>query len=88
MAREAIVATREPAADLGTRRFYHGVETAALHVLRPEMAGVHEGTTWLEHRDPAFRDGFLEASSVLATAAAAADPPHHIRLPEPAISRR
>jgi hypothetical protein len=84
MAREAIAATKDPEADQATRHFYHGVETAALHVLQPEMAVVHEGSTWLEHRDPAFRNGFLEAADVLATAAGAPEPLLRVRLPKPA----
>lgn len=88
MAREAIAATSDPEADPATRRYYHGVETAALHVLRPELAAVHEGSNWLDRRDASFRDGFLEASDVLAIAAAAPQPPLRVRLPRPPAPRR
>ena len=88
MAREAVTETRDPQAGPAARSFYHGVETAALHVLRPEMAAVHEGTPWLDLRDVSFRDGFLEASDLLATAAAARVPPLRVRLPQPRVPRR
>lgn len=88
MAREAIAATCDPEADPSARRYYHGVETAALHVMRPELAAVHEGSDWLDRRDASFRDGFLEASALLATAAAATQPPLHVRLPGPPAPRR
>lgn len=87
MAREAIAAMRVPDADPATRSFYRGVETAALHVLRPELAAVHDGSDWLDRRDTAFRDGFLEAADLLATAAGSPRPPLRIRLPEPRAPR-
>jgi hypothetical protein len=88
MAREAIRATSDPEADPATRRFYHGVETAALHVLRPELAAVRDGSDWLDRRDASFRDGFLEASALLATAASGGPAPFRFLLPGPPAPRR
>jgi hypothetical protein len=64
-------------------RYYHGVETAAQHVLHPAMAGVREGSTWLEAEALAFREGFLEASALISAAAASPDPPARLHLPAP-----
>ena len=83
LAGEAVVAARESDADSPAWRFYHGVETAALHVLRPELAEVRDGTPWLDREDPSFREGFLKASTLLATAASAPEPPLRVRLPLP-----
>lgn len=63
--------------------FYRGVEDAASHVLRPEMAMVREGTSWLDAEDRWFRDGFLEGQLLLATAAASPEPSMHLPLPQP-----
>ncbi len=73
------------AAEPGSPRshFFHGVEVAALHVLFPEMASVREGTAWLEREAPAFRDGFTEASTLLATASTGPDPALRLPLPQP-----
>ena len=83
LAKDATEAARSARAGSAEWRFYHGVETAALHLLRPEVASVREGTSWAQAEEPAFREGFLEASALLASAATAADPPMRIRLPEP-----
>ncbi|HET7488402.1 MAG TPA: hypothetical protein VFJ85_10770 [Acidimicrobiales bacterium] len=83
LARDATSAARESIAFSAEWSFYHGVETAALHVLRPEVSTVREGTAWLDAEEPAFREGFLQGAAVLATAASAAEPPLRLRLPEP-----
>ena len=83
LAREAISAAATCQVRSQSWNFYRGVEDAALHVLRPEMAMVREGTTWLDAEDRSFRDGFLEGQLLLATAAASPEPPLHLRLPEP-----
>ena len=64
-------------------RFYHGVETAAQHVLHPAMASVREGSRWLEGEDAAFRAGFLEGTALLTTAVSSEGSPLHVRLPAP-----
>lgn len=64
-------------------RFYHGVEAAAAEVLRPEIAVVHQGTAWLQREDPAFREGFSQASLLLGTAATLPEPPLRLPLPRP-----
>lgn len=85
LAREARAAAGASAARSPEWHFYRGVEDAALHVLRPEMATVHENTSWLEREHHAFRDGFLEGQVLLATASVAAEPPMRLPLPEPRI---
>ena len=83
LAREAIAAAATCPVRSESWYFYRGVEDAALHVLRPEMAMVREGTSWLDGEDRWFRDGFLEAQLLLATAAASPEPRMHLPLPEP-----
>ena len=83
LAREAIAAAGASPVHSPIWHFYRGVEDAALHVLRPEMAMVREGTSWLDAEDRWFRDGFLEAQLLLATAAASPEPPLHLPLPQP-----
>jgi heterodisulfide reductase subunit A-like polyferredoxin len=83
LAREAIGAAGASPIHSPTWYFYRGVEDAALHVLRPEMATVREGTSWLDAEDRWFRDGFLEAQLLLATAAASPQPPMRLPLPQP-----
>ena len=85
LAREAIGAAGASPVRSPSWYFYRGVEDAALHVLRPEMAIVREGTSWLDAEDRWFRDGFLEAQLLLATAASSAEPPMHLPLPQPRI---
>jgi hypothetical protein len=82
LAKDATEAARSLPAGSPGWRFYHGVETAALHVLHPEMAIVRVGTSWLDVEAPAFRRGFLEASTVLSAAATAADPPVRVHMPQ------
>jgi hypothetical protein len=83
LAREAIGAAGASPVRSPSWYFYRGVEDAALHVLRPEMAMVREGTSWLDAENRWFRDGFLEAQLLLATAAAFPEPPMHLPLPQP-----
>lgn len=87
LARDATSAARDSVAFSPEWSFYHGVETAALHVLRPEVSTLREGTPWLDAEEPAFRDGFLEGTALLATAASAPEPPLRPRLPEPPQAR-
>lgn len=83
LTREAISAAATCTVRSPSWYFYRGVEDAALHVLRPEMAMVREGTSWLDAEDRWFRDGFLEGQLLLATAAASPEPPMHLPLPQP-----
>lgn len=85
LAREARAAAGASEARSPEWHFYRGVEDAALHVLRPQMAAVHENTSWLEREHRAFRDGFLEGQILLGTASAAVEPPMRLPLPEPQI---
>ena len=80
---EATAGARASSARSPSWHFYHGVEAAAEHVLRPELAAVREDSSWLSHEEPSFRNGFLEASTVLANAAMAPTPPARVRLPVP-----
>jgi hypothetical protein len=82
LAREAIAAAGDSEVRSPRWHFYRGVEDAALHVLRPEMASVREGTSWLDNQDRWFRDGFLEAQLLLATASAASQPAVRVPLPQ------
>jgi hypothetical protein len=84
LAREAIGAAGASPVRSPSWHFYRGVEDAACqwHVLRPEMAMVRQGTSWLDAEDRWFRDGFLEAQLLLATAASSAEPPMHPPLPQ------
>jgi len=64
------------------RQFYLGVEAAAEEVVHPELGATGDADR-LERHPLAFREGYLRASSVLAAAATAAEPPQHLPLPEP-----
>ena len=65
------------------RHFYLGVEAAAEEVLRPELRDARpEG--WPGAEPLAFREGYLRATDLLATARNAADPPQRLLLPRPA----
>jgi hypothetical protein len=66
------------------RKFFLGVEAAAEAVVHPEL-GASRSTEWLDRQDPAFRDGYLETSTLITTAATAADPPPALPLPEPPV---
>lgn len=83
LAHDAVEAAGQCERGADAWHFYHGVETAAQHVLHPESASVREGTSWLDAETPSFREGFLEASTVLATAASAPEPPLRVHLPRP-----
>jgi len=64
------------------RRFYLGVDAAAQEVLHPELGSSRE-PDWLDREQPAFREGYLEASLLIATAATADEPPLRLALPSP-----
>ena len=62
--------------------FYAGVQRAAQDALHVAAQAVHgDEPTWLRHETPAFRDGYLKASAVLAAATVAPEPPLRLRLP-------
>jgi hypothetical protein len=63
------------------RQFYLGVEAAADEVVHPELGAIGSADR-IAGRPPAFREGYLRASSLLAAAATAAEPPQHLPLPE------
>ena len=83
MAKQASDAASTWPAGSAEWRFYHGVETAAQHVLHPAMASVRDGTAWLDAEGSAFRAGFLEGAALLATAVSSDGSPLHVRLPTP-----
>ena len=60
--------------------FYSGVRSAAERRLHPGLAAVDD-LSWLDREPPAFRDGFLEASTMIAMASA--DAPLHLPMPVP-----
>ncbi len=84
LAHDATAAARDCPSGSPEWSFYHGVETATAHVLHPEMTAVRDDARWLESETPAFRDGFLEASALLSTAATADVIPVTVALPRPA----
>lgn len=63
------------------RQFYLGVDAAAEEVLHPEL-GSSRGTDWLDREAPAFQDGYLRTSTLLANATTAAEPPLRLPLPD------
>ncbi len=63
------------------RQFYLGVEAGAQEVLYPEL-GAARAPAWPDGEAPAFREGYLRASALLASARTAAEPPLRIPLPE------
>jgi hypothetical protein len=67
------------------RQFYLGVEAAAEEVVHPEL-GATGNADQLDRHPPGYREGYLRASSLLAAAATAAEPPQHLPLPEPPSS--
>jgi hypothetical protein len=65
--------------------FYAGVQRAAQDALHAASQAVHaDDPAWLRHETPAFQDGFLKTSALLAAAMAAPEPP--VRLPVPAMA--
>jgi hypothetical protein len=66
--------------DAVERTFLLGVDAAAMEVLRPEL-GCSKSDGWLEHQEPAFREGYLRTSLLLAGALAAPEVPWRIPLP-------
>ena|SRR5689334_16688217 len=64
------------------RQFYLGVEAAADGVLHPELE-MTRTSRWVDQHPPAFREGFVRTTTLLATARAAAEAPLQLRLPDP-----
>ena len=63
--------------------FYAGVQRAAQDVLHAELQAVRDGETeWLRSEAPTFREGYLKASILLATAMASDSPPPRVLLPD------
>ena len=67
------------------RHFYLGVDAAAQEVLYPELTSSRD-RAWLHREQPAFREGYLEASVLISTAATAPEPPLRIALPSPSLA--
>jgi hypothetical protein len=76
-ARQAAAGVRDGTAD---HDFYVGVASAADRRIHPGLISADD-EAWLARQTPPFRDGYLEASTLIATAAA--DPPAHLPLPVP-----
>lgn len=85
LAREAKAAAGAAQVSSPDWQFYRGVEDAALQVLRPEIAAVRDDPSWLDREEASFREGFLEAQLLLATATAKAVPPMRLPLPQPPV---
>jgi hypothetical protein len=66
--------------DSDEHEFYFGVSTAAQDHLHPENRSVHD-EQWLSRERPAFRDGYLKTSALIAVAGP--NPPHHLPFPTP-----
>jgi hypothetical protein len=78
LADEARRAAARAALGSAEHDFYSGVGAAAERFLHPGLAAVDD-LSWLDREPPAFRDGFLEASTMIAMASAQA--PVHLPLP-------
>jgi hypothetical protein len=66
-------------------QFYAGVQRAAQDALHAEAQALRgDEPSWLQHERPAFREGYLKASAMLAAAVTAPEPP--LRLPLPAMA--
>lgn len=84
MLEEAKERARQFGADDPDRRFYAGVETAALHTLHPAAQAVlGDDRGWLEAETRSFRDGYLKAETALGVAETASVPPYRVPLPQP-----
>ena len=84
MLAEAKERARDLPFDDPDRRFYSGVETAALHALHPAAQAVRgEDRSWLCAESGLFRDGYLKATTVLTAANVMPDRPVRVPLPEP-----
>ncbi len=83
-ARELVDAARRERSRLETdddeRAFYLGVDAAAIEVLRPEVQ-VTRGDGWLDREVPAFREGYMRTSALLASARRSGAVPNRVRLP-------
>jgi hypothetical protein len=79
MAAEAM--RRAATAALGTaeHEFYSGVRAAA-EAYRHQGRAPAEDPDWFDRQTPAFRDGYLKASAVIA--AAASHPRTHLLMPQ------
>ncbi len=63
-------------------QFYRGVQAAASDVLHDDVGQVRAtDAAWLAGEEPAFRDGYQTASTILASAAAAPEARQRIVLP-------
>jgi len=64
--------------------FLYGVQTAASDVLHAAShAARADQDAWLRAESPSFRDGYVKASTALAMAAVAEQPPVRVPLPQP-----
>jgi hypothetical protein len=85
LAEQAMGMAQGYAMDSEEWHFYAGVQRAAQDALHVETQAVHgDAPAWLRHETRAFRDGFLKASAVIASAITAPEPP--MRLPLPAMA--
>ena len=84
MLEEAKDRARQLPFDDPDRRFYSGVETAALHALHPAAQAVRsDDRSWLCSESGSFQDGYIKATTVLSVADVMADGALRVPLPEP-----
>jgi hypothetical protein len=84
MLQEAKEISRSLPVDSADWAFYYGVQTAANHVLHAmSHAAQRDPDSWLRAESPSFRDGYLKASTALAIAGTAANPPLRVPVPQP-----
>ena len=84
MLEEAKDRARQYALDDPDRRFYYGVETAAMHALHPAAQAVWgEDRRWLQAESLSFQNGYLKAEAALGAAETASVPPYRVPLPQP-----
>jgi hypothetical protein len=70
-------------ADSADRRFYQGVEAAALELLHPEVGQSHD-EKWLERQAASFREGYVRTRAMFAAAMTSDSWPSSLPLPHPA----
>ena len=80
LADEAMNAAAVVALGSAEHDFYSGVRSAAERHLHPGLAAIND-LEWLDREPPAFRNGYLEASTLIAMAPAKAA----MQLPLPAF---